>query len=83
MSHDTTKPKAFQHVDGGLTEQLQANVVDTSRPMLERMFAGVALMATRGLLDEANKTGHLLPGSAPAAKPLPTSLPAPTRVAGE
>lgn len=71
------KPKAFQHVDGGLTEQLQSTVVDTSRPMTERLMSGVALIMARGLLDEANKTGNLLPGSAVSASPLPTSLPAP------
>lgn len=71
------KPKAFQHVDGGLTEQLQSTVVDTSRPMTERLMSGVALMMARGLLDEANKTGNLLPGSAPAPATLPGSLPPP------
>jgi len=26
----------FQHIDGGLTKQLQGNVVNDSRPMMER-----------------------------------------------
>ncbi|HZU87922.1 MAG TPA: hypothetical protein VE993_01570 [Stellaceae bacterium] len=71
------KAKAFQHVDGGLREQLQANVVDTDRPMMERMLSGIALIAARGLLDEANKTGLTLPGMAPAPAPVPNALPSP------
>lgn len=74
MSNDA---KPFQHVDGGLTEELQANIVDTSRPMTERLMAGVALIMARGLLDRANATGNLLPGSAPAPAALPNSLPPP------
>jgi hypothetical protein len=75
VAEQTNKPAAFKHVDGGLREDLLANVVDTSRPMMERMFSGVALMAARGLLDEANKNGMTLPGTAPQPAPVPNALP--------
>jgi hypothetical protein len=75
---ENKKPAPFQHVDGGLREQLQQNIVDDSRPLMERMMSGIALLAARGLLDEANKSGGLaLPGTAAAPPPLQSALPAP------
>lgn len=71
------QPKAFQHADGGLREQLLNNVVDPNRPFIERFMSGVAVMAARAVLEEANKQGQLLPGTAPAPETLPTSLPQP------
>jgi hypothetical protein len=75
------KPAAFQHVDGGLREQLQGNVVDTERPFMERLISGIALVAARGLLDEANKNGLMLPGSSEPPAQVPNSLPAPDQIA--
>jgi len=69
--------KAFQHADGGLREQLLANVVNTERPFMERFISGVALMTTRAVLDEVNKRGLALPGTEGHDAAPATSLPKP------
>jgi aspartyl/asparaginyl beta-hydroxylase (cupin superfamily) len=68
-------PDKFEHIDGGLNKQLKANLVDNSRPMMERVMSGVALLVARGLLEQINQDGLALPDTAPSAKPLDTELP--------
>jgi hypothetical protein len=68
-------PGKFQHIDGGLTKQLQENVVDDSRPMMERVMSAVTLVVSRGLLDQVNNDGLALPGTARRPDPLSSELP--------
>ena len=68
-------PAKFQHVDGGLTEQLQGNVVDGSRPMMERAVSAMMLIGARALLGQINNDGMSLPGTARQPDPLPSELP--------
>ena len=65
----------FQHIDGGLTKQLQGNVVNDSRPMMERVMSAVTLVVARGLIEQVNNDGLSLPGTARQPDPLPTELP--------
>lgn len=71
-------PEKFQHIDGGLTKQLQANVVDDKRPMMERAVSAMMLIGARALVEQINNDGLALPGTAPQPKPLQTEL-APSR----
>jgi hypothetical protein len=68
-------PEKFQHVDGGLTKQLQANVVDDKRPMMERAVSAMMLIGARALLEQINNDGLALPNTAPQPAPLNTELP--------
>ena len=77
MPETNKKPDKFQHVDGGLGKMLKGNIVDTDRPLMERMMSGVMLIAARGLLDQMASDGLALPGSAAAPPPLPNALPKP------
>jgi hypothetical protein len=72
---EQTKPEKFQHIDGGLTKQLQANVTDDSRPMMERMTSAMTLIGARALLEQINADGMALPDTASQPKALPTELP--------
>ena len=67
-------PDKFQHVDGGLTKQLQANVTDDKRPMMERAVSAMMLIGARALLEQINSDGLALPNTAPQPKPLVTEL---------
>jgi hypothetical protein len=71
-------PEKFQQIDGGLTKQLQANVVDPARPMMERAVSAMMLIGARALVEQINNDGLALPGTAPSPKPLTTEL-APSR----
>jgi hypothetical protein len=68
-------PEKFQHIDGGLTKQLQENVVNDSRPMLERVMSAVTLIVSRGLIEQVNNDGLSLPGTARQPDALPSELP--------
>jgi hypothetical protein len=68
-------PEKFQHVDGGLTKQLQQNVTDSARPMMERAVSAMMLIGARALLEQINNDGLLLPGTAPQPDALPSELP--------
>jgi len=62
-------PKAFEHVDKGLTEHLHRTVMDGEKPFLERVVAGLTLVGARGLLDQINNQNEQLPQEAlPAPK---------------
>jgi hypothetical protein len=67
-------PEKFQQIDGGLTKQLQANVTDTSRPMMERAVSAMMLIGARALVEQINNDGLSLPGSAPQPDALPSEL---------
>jgi hypothetical protein len=72
---EQSKPDKFQHIDGGLTRQLQENVTNTERPMMERAVSAMMLIGARALLEQINNDGLALPDTASQPKPLPAELP--------
>lgn len=74
---EPTKAAPFQHVDGGLTEQFKANVVDPSRPLMERVASAMTLIGARALLDRMNADSMALPDTAARPAALPAELPPP------